>query len=320
MATPAAIELRDLTLMFEVEDTGAGIAAEDQERIFESFVRVGKTTEKGTGLGLAITRQFLQLMGGAIRLESTPGKGSTFRVEVPVARAEEFEAVTPLAGSGRIIGLEPRQAECRVLIVEDEKENSALLDRLLDNAGFAVRLAADGTQGVELFREWRPHFIWMDLRMPAMDGFEAVRRIRALEGGLEVKIAAVTASVFEGQRNEVLAAGFDDFIRKPYRPEAIFDCMARQLGVRYCRDASPPATTGDSHAADLSALPEELRKDLASAVISLDRALIAGVIGRVAELDAALGVALVDLADRFAYTAILSALESCQSKPAAGSQ
>jgi CheY-like chemotaxis protein/anti-sigma regulatory factor (Ser/Thr protein kinase) len=311
--TTPADESQHRLLTFEVEDTGPGIAAEDQARIFDAFVQVGKTTQKGTGLGLTITRQFVELMGGTIHVNSTPGKGSTFRVEVPVEVVRESEVIAPLAGSGRIVGLEPGQAECRVLVVDDETENSALLERLLQGAGFVLRVATDGAQAVETFREWRPQFIWMDLRMHVMDGFEAVRQIRGMEGGREVKIAAVTASVFAGERSDVLAAGFDDFIRKPYRPEAIFDCMARHLGVRYLRAEALPPTPGELRPEDLATLPEELRKDLSNAVTSLDRALIAGVIQHVAERNTALGAALAQHADRFAYTAILNAVGSCTS-------
>jgi signal transduction histidine kinase/ligand-binding sensor domain-containing protein/CheY-like chemotaxis protein len=297
-------------LTFDVEDTGAGIAAEDRARIFEAFVQVRKTAQKGTGLGLTITRQFVELMGGTIHLDSTPGKGSRFRVAVPMDLAREDEVISPLADRGRIIGLEPGQAEYRVLVVDDENENSALLERLLQEAGFGVRLAADGAQAVETFREWGPQFIWMDLRMPVMDGFEAARRIRGLDGGLEVKIAAVTASVFAGERSEVLAVGFDDFVRKPYRPGEIFDCLARHLGVRYQRAKTASAIPGELRPEELAALPQDLRKDLAKAVISLDGALIASVIQRVSERNATLGEALTQHADRFAYTAIRKAVES----------
>ena len=119
-----------------------------------------------------------------------------------------------------------------------------VLERLLQNVGFHVRVAADGPQGVELFRTLRPHFIWMDLRMPVMDGMATARHIRALDGGREVKIAAVTASAFADQRSDVLAAGMDDFVSKPYRPSEIFDCIARQLGVRYRRSEAVPASFG----------------------------------------------------------------------------
>ena len=162
-------------------------------------------------------------MGGTIEVESTTDKGSCFRVELPVERTEECEARP--AGRDRVLGLEPGQPEYRILMVEDQPENWMVLERLLRKRVFKSAWRRMAKQGVESFREWRPQFIWMDLRMPVMDGIEATRRIRALDGGRDVKIVAVTASGFESQRSEVLAAGLDDYVRKPYRLDEIFDCM-----------------------------------------------------------------------------------------------
>jgi DNA-binding response OmpR family regulator len=160
----------------------------------------------------------------------------------------------------------------------------------------------------------------MDLRMPRLDGIEATRHIRALEGGREVKIAAVTASVFAGQRSEVLAAGLDDFVRKPFHPGDIFDCMARHLGVRY-RHVGPPAAALPARPAGpgteaLAALPEDLRMELRNAVVTLDRDRILGIIGRVSEHDPDLGRILARCADRLAFTAIYAAIEGCQTNSA----
>jgi signal transduction histidine kinase/DNA-binding response OmpR family regulator len=317
-----AADAEHLLLTLEVEDTGTGIAAEDQTRIFDAFVQVGKpATQKGTGLGLTITRQFVELMNGTIQVQSRPGKGSLFRVAVPVGRANESEVGPPSAVPERIIGLEPGQPEYRILIVEDDIESRTLLHRLLSGIGFQVRVAEDGAAGVEMFRTWRPDFIWMDLRMPVTDGFEAARRIRALDGGRDVKIAAVTASVFEAQRNDVLAAGLDDFVRKPYQPSEILECMARHLGVRYRRTETAPAAPpkGRSESKRIAALPGELRTELRDAVIALNGERIAGVIGCVSERDPILGAVLARCAEQFAYTAILNAVEACQPRGPEGS-
>jgi len=125
-------------------------------------------------------------------------------VELPVDEAQKEEAIAHPAGNEQLLVLEPGQPECCVLVVEDEPDNSALLERLLSHAGFKVRVAPDGVRGVQACRELRPRFVWMDLRMPEMDGFEAVRQIRSLEGGREIMIAAVTASVFAAERSKVL--------------------------------------------------------------------------------------------------------------------
>ncbi len=213
----------------------------------------------------------------------------------------------------QVIGLEPGQPDYRVLIVEDQKENWLLLERLLQTVGFQVRVANDGRQGVECFETWRPHFIWMDIRLPVLSGSDAARRIRQLDGGEEVKIVAVTASAFTSQREEVLKAGFDDFLRKPYRPHEIFDCMARHLGVRYRYGVGQEAATEDLPTSlrteDLAMLPTSLRHELQNAVIALNSERIARVVGQISEQNAALGSVLGRLAGQLAYTPILRALE-----------
>jgi signal transduction histidine kinase/CheY-like chemotaxis protein len=304
-------------LVVDVEDTGIGIAPEDQARIFDPFVQVGKaTTKKGTGLGLSITRHFVHLLGGTIHVESAPGCGSRFHIEVPAERADVSEVMADPAKAQRVVGLERDQPDYRIMVAEDRNENWFLLQRLLQTAGFQVRVAEDGAQAIKSFQTWRPHFIWMDLRLPVMDGLEAAKHIRELEGGREVKIVAVTASVFAEQREQVLAAGMDDFVRKPYRPREIFDCMARHLGVRYVYSADPQAAVGEVTRMvpleDLAAMPEDLRIQLTNAVILLDFERIEQIIQQVSEQNAALACVLVGFAERFEYTPILEALEHCK--------
>jgi PAS domain S-box-containing protein len=300
-----------LLLTFEVEDTGIGVTPEDQARIFEPFIQVDQAARGGTGLGLTITRQYVELMGGSISVESKPGEGSRFRVRVPVQRAEESPGAA--IRERRVRGLEPGQPEYRILIVEDQLENRLLLKRILEGAGFRARVAEDGEAAVEAFQRWRPHLIWMDRRLPVMDGLDATRRIRAMEGGRDVKIVALTASVFEEQRTEVLAAGMDEFVRKPYRPAEILDCMERQLGVRYVSDEQPSAgagATGELRPEALAALPSGLRAELMDALICLDVERISEIVQRVSERDSALGSVLAQHAGGLAYTFILKSLRA----------
>ena len=301
-----------LRLIIEVEDSGIGIRQADQTRIFEPFVQVGKPgTQKGTGLGLAIVREYVELMNGSIGVESTLDTGSLFRVNLPVQRADEADVVPPEIAKGRVIGLEPGQPEYRILIVEDQVENQLLLQRLLEDAGFTVKLAENGAEGVELFQNFRPHFIWMDRRMPVMDGLEATRRIRALDGGKEIKIVAVSASVFGDQRTETLIQGMDDFVRKPYHPSEIFECMERHLGVRYLYGSDEPSTANSVlPAGTLAQLPEALRHELADALINGNTGHIAELILRVEQQDVALAKALTCHVEAFNYLLILNALET----------
>ncbi|MGZ5052426.1 MAG: MASE3 domain-containing protein [Methylobacter sp.] len=304
-------------LLIEVEDSGPGIPEKDQQRIFEPFIQLGEHWDnKGTGLGLSITRQFVQLMGGTITLESKLGRGSIFRVDLPLHAVNEADITfTAQTETADVIGLEPGQPEYRILIVEDKLENQLLLSKLMEDVGFRVQVAENGEQGVELFQSWQPHLIWMDRRMPLMDGLEATRRIRRLPGGKDVKIIAVTASAFIEQRSESYDAGMDDFIRKPYRFSEVYECLAKHLGVRYLYASmaeSEPESAGGSPGLPemLGVLPEKLRSDLKDALESLETATIEEIIGQVAEYDRKLQKTLSQLAESFDYTSILKALET----------
>jgi PAS domain S-box-containing protein len=299
-------------LQIEVEDTGPGIAPEEQQRIFEPFVQLGEQgSSKGTGLGLTITRQFVQLMGGSLTLESAPAKGALFRVDLPLKEVTEADLAKSLElGKGYVTGLAPGQPEYRILIVEDQRDNQRLLLELMESAGLPSRVAEDGEQGVQLFQSWHPHFIWMDRRMPVMDGMEATRRIRELPGGKEVKIVAVTASAFTEQRDEMLSGGMDDVVRKPYRAHEIYECLSRHLGIEftYSESAEPMEAPVALTPEMLSVLPMELRHDLQEALESLERKRIEWVVQQVAGYDRELHKALKHLVDNFEYPTILKAL------------
>jgi CheY-like chemotaxis protein len=176
-----------------------------------------------------------------------------------------------------------------------------------------VQVAEDGATGIEKFLTWRPHFIWMDWRLPSMDGLQVTCRIRELEGGRDVKIVILSAFAFTEYRDEALAAGVDDFVGKPFRAEEIFDCLARHLGVSYTYYVAPTERTtgglGQKQLADLSA---QLRKELSDALISLDIRRITDVVGRISDQDAALGSALSKYTDEYAYSPILQALRSSE--------
>jgi CheY-like chemotaxis protein len=217
----------------------------------------------------------------------------------------------PKPKSGRIIGLEPGQPEYRILIVEDQEENWLLLQRLLESAGFQVQVAENGRSGIEKFVTWRPHFVWMDWRLPDMVGLEAAQRIRELDGGRDVKIVILSAFAFSKYRDEALAAGVDDFMSKPFQAEGIFECLARHLGVRYVYQAGASADiTSALKQESLAGLPEELRNELEYAVISLDVERIAGSIDRISRQSPALGRTLSQYAERYEYSSIFDALRS----------
>ncbi len=235
----------DTMVWFEVKDSGIGISKEKQEKVFNPFVQADRirTGIKGTGLGLAITKSFVEMMGGGIRLSSSPGRGTLFRVELPMTRVKDTGVPKSRQFRPRVVGLAESSTSRRVLIVEDDKENRKLLTDLLKPVGFELRRAENGEQALELFRTFKPHFIWMDMRMPVMDGYEATRRIRRLPGGERVKIAAVTASAFRDQSRDILRAGCNDVVFKPYRDADIFDTMARHLDLQYRFDQGKDSKT-----------------------------------------------------------------------------
>jgi PAS domain S-box-containing protein len=302
-------------LLIEVEDTGPGIAPEDQTRLFEPFVQLTEETgtQRGTGLGLTITRQFVQMMGGNISVESMPGKGSLFRVELPVELAAPNDILGPeIRKKNEVLGLAPGQPRYRIMIVEDQRENQLLLFQLMTDIGLEAKVVGNGKQCLELFQDWQPDLIWMDRRMPVMDGVETTHRIRQLPDGQSVKIVAVTASAFKEQQQEMLDAGMDDFVRKPYRFDEIYECMSRQLGIKYIyhsdkalTEAAPTMLSAEM----LDKLPNTLRMELRNALESLDSKRITAILGRIGEVDVKLGGALSRLAEYFDYPAILDALD-----------
>ncbi|MDM8542931.1 cache domain-containing protein [Desulfococcaceae bacterium HSG9] len=310
--TDAAPETR---LFFEVEDTGAGIAAEEMDRLFEAFVQTetGRRSREGTGLGLPISRQFVQLMGGEMTAISQPGRGAVFRFDLAVDIVDAAVVKTQVRAR-RVIGLEPEQLRFRILIVDDKEDNRLLLNRLLKPLSFDVREACDGQEALDIWKEWSPHLIWMDMRMPVMDGEEATQQIKSTTKGQATAVIALTASVLDEERSVVLSAGCDDFVRKPFREAEIFDAMHKHIGVRYIYEElpeNPEVTTDDDVLTPeaLSGMPAHLLKRFHQAVINLDMELIESLADRFREQNAALADALEESASNFEYDRLTKSVE-----------
>jgi len=217
------------------------------------------------------------------------------------------------------VGLAPGQPRYKIMIVEDQRENQLLLSRLMTNLGLEIKIACNGEQCLEIAHDWKPDLIWMDRRMPLMDGLEATRRLRSLPEGKSVKIVAVTASAFKEEQQEMFDAGIDDFLRKPYRFDEVYDCLARQLGIEYIYQDSvegADAMSAKLTPAMLSGLLVELRVRLKDALESLDGDRIAALIRQIAVRDAVLGLALSALAECFDYPSILAALDALDKESA----
>jgi PAS domain S-box-containing protein len=258
-----------LTLYFEVEDTGIGIDPAELPKIFSAFVQAqaGKAASEGTGLGLTISNRFVELMGGTLLASSVPGQGSLFSFSLPVrlASPDEIPSSTP---QRRIIGAEPHQTPYRILIVDDQPENRWLLIKTLTQIGLSVRDVGTGEEAVQVWEQWHPHLIWMDLRMPGLDGYEATRLIRAKQHTLsssadrpEPVIIALTAQASSGDRSLALEAGCNDFVAKPFREDELFAALETYLGLRYIY-ASDEDTLSGYATAELTA-PELTATDLA---------------------------------------------------------
>ena len=267
-----------VVVQFAVEDTGPGIPQERVDDIFGAFVQVapGQDDTGGVGLGLAIAKSLVDAMGGEIAVVSEVDRGSRFTVSVPVQMAQGKTVLPDSAATPTIIGLEAGQPDWRLLVVDDNRENRLLLTNLLSSAGFTVQAANNGQEALDVFAAWHPDFIWMDMRMPVLDGYAATQAIRALPGGERVKIVAVTASVLTEEQGEILAAGCDAMVAKPFRDSEIFETMAQQLGVtyRYATESSPSEQQGTTAltAETLAALPPASLDDLREATLALDRA------------------------------------------------
>lgn len=300
-----------LQLYFEVTDTGSGIAADELDQLFEAFVQTssGEQMQEGTGLGLPISRQFVRLMGGDFTVSSEVDQGSTFSFRIHVKPADSTDLPGKLH-TRRVIGLAPGQATYRILVVEDTWANRKLLVNLLEPLGFEVREAVNGQESLDIWEEWEPHLIWMDLRMPVMNGYEAAQQIKASARGQAAIIIALTASAFEEQRAVVLSAGFDDFVRKPFRSSDIFDKMAKHLGLRYQYEAAESLENGRQKrvaltSVDLDGLPETWLADLHHAAIRGKDKLIFDLLDQIRPEHEALAQALSQLVHDFRFDKIV---------------
>jgi CheY-like chemotaxis protein len=222
----------DVLIRFEVQDTGVGISAEDQQRLFTAFEQADSSMTRkygGTGLGLAISMRLAHLMGGEAGVESTPGQGSTFWFTARLGKAIGAEpALAPniLSAEER---LKVQYSKTRILLAEDEPINQEVSRGLLEDAGLEIDLAEDGVEAVALAQQNRYALILMDMQMPNLNGVDATRAIRALPGYAEIPILAMTANAFDEDRQVCIEAGMNDHIGKPVDPDKLFETLLKWL-------------------------------------------------------------------------------------------
>ena len=227
---------------FQIKDTGRGIPADKLEEIFQPFQQVTDHSRhvEGTGLGLAITKRLVGLMGGELGVESVPGKGSTFWFTVPLAPVQDWKP-TSAKEERTIIGFKGDRR--RALIVDDKPLNRTILLDMLGSVGFETHEAENGQEAVTKALECRPDIVFMDLVMPVMDGFEATRQIRRVPELKDTIVIASSASVFEFNRKDSLAAGCNDFVDKPICAEDLFEKLRKHLGLEWVYESGSAAET-----------------------------------------------------------------------------
>ncbi len=296
-------------ITFEIEDTGLGIPTEELDNLFQPFVQTtsARHVREGTGLGLTISRQFVQLMGGDIRVHSVVGSGSTFYFDIKIELADSLDVAPPTL-KRRVIALAPGQPVYRILIVDDREDNCDLLMQLFNSIGFETQIAANGQEAIALWQTWEPHLIFMDMRMPVMDGYEATKQIRATLKGQATVIIALTASAFDEERFVVLSAGCNDFVRKPFREEVILNIISKYLGVRYVYEQEPLQKDQFLENSDLKVLsleeilaqmPTEWVTQLHQAALRTDEKLIFSLLEQIPEESAFLANTLSDWVNNF---------------------
>ncbi|TQV85015.1 hybrid sensor histidine kinase/response regulator [Aliikangiella coralliicola] len=221
-------------LGFEVEDTGPGIADSELALLFKPFsqTEVGRQAREGTGLGLSISQEFVGLMGGQIKVVSKVGSGSRFWFDIDIKEAGTHSIASYSTGR-RVIRLAKGQRQYRILVVDDSSDGRQLLVNLMQNVGFEVHSASNGEEAIAVWKEINPDLIWMDMQMPVLDGYGATEKIKESVNGNNTVVIALTASAFEEERSIVLGAGCDDFLRKPFRAEELFELMTRHLNVQF---------------------------------------------------------------------------------------
>ncbi|MEM9163316.1 MAG: response regulator, partial [Cyanobacteria bacterium P01_F01_bin.4] len=316
-------------ITFKVQDTGPGIAPEELNHLFDPFYQSAQNpnTQQGNGLGLAISQRFIQLMGGDITVQSCPSQGATFVFDI-FAKPTLAVAVPQRLPSQHVTGLAPNQPDFRILVVEDADDSRRLLVELLSSVGFSIQAAANGQAAVDLWQTWQPHLIWMDMRMPVMDGYEATRQIRAahplpttvrLSAHVEAHyplpiIIALTASAFEEERTAVLASGCNDFVRKPFQEQTIFAAMAHHLGVQYTyagelSDAPAKREETGLRAEDLAKMPQPWICRLHRAAVQVDGEHIKQLIQQMPQQHGAVAAKLSILTENFDFDTIIALAE-----------
>ncbi|MGK7941294.1 MAG: hybrid sensor histidine kinase/response regulator [Crocosphaera sp.] len=308
-------DLSTFLLCFSVEDSGCGVGEEELKTIFEPFIQTesGRQSHQGTGLGLSISHQFVHLLAGELKVQSQLGRGTTFTFDIAVELAEE-SAIPIQKSRPKVIALAPGQPSYRILVTDDRPLNRQFLVNLLTPFGFEVREASNGLEAVNIWQQWQPHLIWMDMRMPVMDGYEATRKIKADPQGQATVIISLTASAFEQERKTILSQGCDDFIRKPVKEDLIFDKLTEHLGIIFVSENTPKPkalveTPSSVNPESLGVMSSEWLEQLKKAAVIAKPGLILTLIEQMAQQDPLLATQLRQMVDNYQFSDIITLVD-----------
>ncbi len=281
--------------------------ADEEGKLFEAFAQTqtGKNAQEGTGLGLPISRKFVQLMGGEMNVSSQVGYGTLVKFKIQVTAVEAADEET-LRFKQQIIALESNQPRYRILVVDDKDINRQILVKLLSPLGFEVKEAQNGQEAIDIWQQWQPHLIWMDMRMPVLNGIEATQYIKTQANSNSPKIIALTASSLEEERAAILAVGCDDFMRKPFRDYEIFDAMAKHIGVLYVYEETPNQPqahlpTPKLQSSDLGSMSSEWLSEFHSAATTGRDQYLMELIQKIPDQNSATVQTLKHLVDNFEF-------------------
>ncbi len=308
-------------IYFEVKDTGPGITPEEINTLFLPFVQTatGRKSQNGTGLGLAIAKKFIELMGGDISVHSELGKGTVFKFHV-VAEITDGSKIVKQKPNRKVVGLRSGQKKYRILVVDDRSDNRQLLVKFLTDVDLEVKEARNGKEAVDIWESWQPDLIWMDMRMPVMDGYEATKIIKSRLKDRETKIIALTASSFAEEKAILLTAGCDDFVRKPFLESDIWDTMARHLDITYIykaekeiyqeKEENNPSKVKLKLSILKQIMPDGWFVDVFKAASQLNRDLLQDLIAQIPSEHDSIARILTEMVDNFDFERILKIVKN----------
>ena len=312
MVSAKPLEQDFIRLHFVVQDTGIGIKKTEIDRLFNPFVQTeaGLQSQQGTGLGLSIGQKFARLMGGDISVESQYGYGSTFTFTLPVKSVTVIEK--DAESTKRAVALAPNQPNYRILVADDKTENRLLLNHLLTQIGFDIKEAANGRESIDIWSDWQPDLILMDIHMPIMNGVDATIEIKAKSKIKPIPVIALTASAFEESKVEILKAGCDDFLSKPIKDTLLFEKIAKYLPVSYIYDEIDvseidivPDSSNLSQIEDLSFMPPDWLEKVYQAASQLDEQTLLQLIQEIPERHELVKEVLAHKVSNFDFDVIL---------------